>query len=440
MRAALVSGAIVAALLLAPPASAQTTPTTAFAADASQTGVISLLFWGAEGTVVEYFERVGGHRKRLGKAQAAAGAVTTLKDATTWSCDRLERRFEARATLPDGRAVSGRYGVRTASCAQRFDLGAPRRVAPGDKPRVRVVDRWNIGGIRPRLCIAAPQAKADCRTLEFRRAVAVATRRFEAKARGRWRVELRIRDHRVRRFVAVGEDTNAHDLAPPTVLATGDSTMQGIDSFLADELGETATLHSDVQIGSAISRGTFWTRHAMSQIEDLRPRVTVISLGAALDAYPLLTPRKAVAQCCDEPWVRAYSRRVRTMMQRYLRAGRARVFWLTPPLPRDPTRLTITTAITAAILRAAEGQDGVTVTRVDQLFSPDGVYADVIRYRGRDVRVRDSDGVHLNISGTAIMAQLLAPAIEEALAQTDPDAPPAAGPPDAGGAVSGAAP
>jgi hypothetical protein len=196
--------------------------------------------------------------------------------------------------------------------------------------------------------------------------------------------------------------------------------MQGIDSFLADELGETATLHSDVQIGSAISRGTFWTRHAMSQIEDMRPRVTVISVGAALDAYPLLTPRKATAQCCDEPWVRAYSRRVRTMMQRYLRAGRGRVFWLTPPLPRDPTRLTITTAITAAILRAAEGQDGVTVTRVDQLFSPDGVYADVIRYRGRDVRVRDSDGVHLNISGTAIMAQMLAPAIEEALVQTDP--------------------
>ena len=62
----------------------------------------------------------------------------------------------------------------------------------------------------------------------------------------------------------------------------------------------------------------------------------------------------------------------------------------------------------------------MTVTRVDQLFSPDGTYADVIRYRGRDVRVRDSDGVHLNISGTAIMAQLLAHAIQEALAQTDP--------------------
>jgi len=421
MRAALITSAIVASLLIAAPASAQTTPTTAFAADASQTGVISLLFWGAQGAVVQYFERVGDRRKRLGRAQSAAGAVTTLKDATTWSCDRLERRFEARATLPDGSTVSGAYGVRTASCAQRFELAVPRRVAPDAKARVRVVDRWNIGGIRPRLCIAAPQAKPECRTLEFRRAVAVATHRFRATTRGRWRVELRVRDHRVRRLVAVGDARSVDDVAPPTVLATGDSTMQGIDSFLADELGDTATLQRDVQIGSAISRGTFWTRHAASQIEHLRQRVTVISVGAALDAYPLLTPRKATAQCCDEPWVRAYSRRVRTMMQRYLRDGRGRVFWLTPPLPRDPVRVTITTAITAAILRAAEDLPGVTVMRVDQLFSPNG-YADVIRYRGRDVRVRDSDGVHLNISGTAIMAQLLAPAIREALAQTDPGA------------------
>ena len=245
---------------------------------------------------------------------------------------------------------------------------------------------------------------------------------FRARARGRWRVELRVRDHRVRRFVAVGDDTSVREVAPPTVLATGDSTMQGIDRFLADELGDSATLQRDVQIGSAISRGTFWTRHALSQVEHLRQRVTVISVGAALDAYPLTTLRGAIVQCCDEFWVRAYSRRVRTMMQRYLRAGRGRVFWLTPPLPRDPTRLTITTAITAAIVRAAEGLAGVTVTRVDQLFSPDGGYADVIRYRGRDVRVRDSDGVHLNISGTAIMAQLLAPEIREALAQTEPSA------------------
>jgi hypothetical protein len=107
-------------------------------------------------------------------------------------------------------------------------------------------------------------------------------------------------------------------------------------------------------------------------------------------------------------------------MRTYLRGGRGRVFWLTPPLPRDPVRLTISTAIVMAIERAAAGLEGVQVIRVDQLFAPAGTYTDVIRYRGRDVRVRDSDGVHLNISGTAIMAQLLAPAIRRAIAETEP--------------------
>ena len=62
----------------------------------------------------------------------------------------------------------------------------------------------------------------------------------------------------------------------------------------------------------------------------------------------------------------------------------------------------------------------MTVIRVDQLFSPSGTYTEVIRYRGRDVRVRDSDGVHLNISGTAIVARLLAPAIRAAIEETEP--------------------
>jgi hypothetical protein len=416
-RSALVLAcAVAAAVPAAAPARAQA-PATAFAADSTQLGVISLLFWGAQSAEVRYYERVGDTLRPLGRARAAAGAPTILKDATTWSCDRLQRHFEARARLPDGSLAKGSFGVRTPSCAQRFEIAAPKRVAPGKVARVRVIDRWDLGGIRPQLCIAAPEAKPACRPLAFPRAAAVATRRFRPRKRGRWRVELRVRAHRVRRDVAVGA-ASVRAVVPPTVLATGDSTMQGIDSYLSDELAETATLRSDVQLGSAISRGTFWTEHAAAQTRRLRQRVSVISIGAAFDAFPLRQPGGAKVKCCDETWVALYAERVRKIMQTYLRRGRGRVFWLTPPLPRDPVRLQITSAITAAITRAAAGLAGVDVVRVDELFSPGGTYTDVIRYRGRDVRVRDSDGVHLNISGTAIMAQLLAPQIRAALAQT----------------------
>ena len=48
--------------------------------------------------------------------------------------------------------------------------------------------------------------------------------------------------------------------------------------------------------------------------------------------------------------------------------------------------------------------------RTDVLFSPDG-YRDVMRWRGRDVRVREPDGIHLNVSGTAIAASAIVRAI-----------------------------
>ena len=419
-RSALVLACAVAALAQGAATASAQEPATAFAADSTQPGVISLLFWGAQGAEVQYLERVGDRRKALGTARSAAGAVTTLKEATTWSCSRLQRRFEARVTLPDGSTATGSYGVRTASCAQRFRIAVPRRVAAGRLVRVRVIDRWNIGGIRPKLCITPPEGERVCETLAFARAVAVATRRFRPERRGRWRVELRVRDHRVRRSVAVGGDTKIRDAALPTVLATGDSTMQGIDGYLADELADDAMLHSDVQLGSAISRGDFWTDYARTQTKRLRQRVSVISVGAAFDAFPLAGPSGERVACCDEPWIALYAARVRVIMRRYLREGRGRVFWLTPPLPRNPVRLAITSAISLAVQGAAVGLAGVKVIRVDQLFSPAGVYTEVIRYRGRDVRVRDEDGVHLNISGTAILARLLAPQIRAAIAETEP--------------------
>lgn len=408
--------AVVALVVTTAPASAAPQPQ--FTADTTQIGTINLAFYDAQGAPVKFFERIGDHLEPLGTVAAAPGAFTLLKNAATWSCDRLVRSFAAIATLPDGTLLSQTFSVRTVSCAQRFELNVPRRVKPGSTARVRVVDRWKLGAIRPRLCISAPHAAPDCRTLTFAPAVSVASRDFHATTAGRWRVQLRVGEHRVRTSVAVGSAARLSRVVP-TVLSTGDSTMLGIDGFLSDELGDGATSRSDVQLGSAISRGDYWTRHARSQTRRLHQAVTVISLGAAYDAYPLRTLDGQTAECCDQPWVLAYSRRVRSMMLTYLRGGRGRVFWLTPPLPRSADRQRITTAVNAAVLQAAHGLAGVSVERIDLFFSPGG-YRDSIPYQGRDVLVREPDGVHLNISGTAIAAQLLAPAIRNALTQLKP--------------------
>ena len=412
LGAPLVALAWVAAPAPAPAAAAaenlcvNPTVTNFLAADATRPGLIDLIFFHGEDSTVTYFECVGERIHRLGAVSRPSANPAVLQDATTWSCVRLERHFVAISYRPDGTRSTGSYGVRTRSCAQRFELRAPRRVASGSKIDVRVADRWAIGGIRPELCVTPPHAGRTCKRLGFARAVASARRSFRAKTRGEWLVELRVRGHTLRRTVAVGGAPSRAQAPPPAVLATGDSMMQGIDSFLGDDLGDAARVTSDVRPGTGISKGTVWLGWASQQAKRLRPAVTVIAIGAN-DGLPMPT----VGECCSAAWITEYSARVRAMMRSYVRKGRGRVIWLTLPAPRPGLHDLPFAAVNRAIIDAASGMSGVTVLRLDQLFTPTG-YRDVMRYRGRDVRVREPDGIHLNISGTAIAATAIAKLID----------------------------
>jgi hypothetical protein len=375
-----------------------------FAADTSEAGVISLFFFGAEGAPVVYYERVGSRLQRLGTRTSPAGTPTKLENAVTWRCARLVRRFEATSTLPGGTRAAGAYSVRTPSCATRFALGVPRRLAAGGLGRIRVADRWGNGGVSPLLCIRPPRGERDCSTLRLHSAVTVATRPFRATTPGRWHVELRIRGHRVRRSIAVG-DAGGSTAPPPSVLATGDSMMQGIDSFLADELGDAATVRSDVRPGTGISKpGGPWATLPATQVKRLHPAATIVAIGA-VDGFPMPAPDGTMQECCGAGWIAEYTRRARAIMLTYQRKGRGRVIWLTLPIPKGPRE--VADAVNASIVSAAGGLKRVSVLRLDQFFTPAG-FRDVMRYRGRDVRVREADGVHLNVPGTAIAAKLVA--------------------------------
>ncbi len=375
-----------------------------FAADTTDAGVIHLFFFGAEGAPVVYYERVGGKLQRLGTRASAPGEPTELHDAVTWRCARLVRRFEATSTLADGTRATGAYSVRTPSCATRFAIGVPRRLAVGERGRIRIVDRWGNGGVSPQLCIRAPGARRTCSTLRLRRAISVATRAVRPRAAGRWSVEVRIRGHRVRRTIAVGDEGRA-TFPPPSVLATGDSMMQGIDSFLADELGEEATVRSDIRPGTGISKpGGPWAKLPATQVTRLHPAASVIAIGA-VDGFPMQAPDGTTRECCGTAWIAEYTRRVREIMVTYRRKGRGRVIWLTLPIPNGPRE--VADAVNFSIIAAAKDLQRVTVLRLDEFFTPDG-FREVMPYRGRTVRVREVDGIHLNITGTAIAAKLVA--------------------------------
>lgn len=383
------------------------------AADATRPGVISLYFFGANGAPVTYYECIGNRAKRLATLPGdEAGTPTLLSDATTWSCDRLTRRFVATAPKPDGTLGVGSYSVRTMSCAGRFRIAAPSRVAAGDLLRVRVNDSWGIGNIRPLLCVTSPTGKRSCERIGFARAVAVASRRFRPRTRGRLLVEVRVRDRRVRSTtIDVGVDGAARRREPHTVLATGDSLMQGIDSFLADELADTATVRSDVRPGTAIGKGLEWLDWSAAQVSKQRPWATIMAIGAN-EGWPQETPAGVKVECCDEVWEDELARRIRVMIRTYLRRGEGRVVWLMLPAPKGDKLTRIFDTVNRAILRAGEKMPRTTVLRTDVIFTPDG-YRESMRYNGQTVRVREPDGVHLNAAGTAIAAKEIAEALKE---------------------------
>jgi hypothetical protein len=376
--------------------------------DTSQVGVVSLTVFGALGTPVTFYERVGDKLKKLGTKTTPSGVPTVMPHAVDWRCERLVRRFVIKTTAPDGRPGRAGYDVRTPSCRTRFALDVPRRVKRGKVGRIRVVDRWNNGDIDVQLCIRRPGDKYQCSDVRFARAVTVMTHRFRPQESGRWSAELRQRGHTTHRSIAVGgREIKAKPL--PTVLATGDSSMQGIDSYLADELGNEADVRSDVHLGTGLVKaGGPWANLAAFQTRVVKQDVTVMSIGAA-DDFRLVAFDGSIHECCDEAWINEYAGRVRKQMLTYLRGGRARVVWLTIPIPRGE-RPFVAAAINDAILRAATGMAGVSVVRMDIVFTPDG-HREVMDYRGRPLSIFRDDGVHLTIAGTAIAAKLVAEAV-----------------------------
>lgn len=370
-----------------------------------RTGLVDLHFFLAAGDPVRYFECLPGRAVPLGVRSAPGAAITSLPAAVPWSCDRVERHFAAYATRPDGSVSRGLASVRTGSCARRFALEVPAVAQRGTRVAARIVDRWGIGGITTRLCLVAPEGRRRCSVVRFPAGKASARRPLRLPTRGRWTAELQVRGQRTRGRIAVG-------VAPippaplPRVLATGDSTMQSVDSSLADDLGAAADVVSDVRPGLAVSR-TDWARIARSQVAAARPRVVVYSLGAAEGFAMRPAGEAGEVACCSDAWVAEYSRRMRQIFGIYRQGGRGRVVVLTIAAPKAEARRPIVAAVNRALVAAGTGLPGVRVLRMDLVFSPKG-YQESIREGGRDVVVREPDGVHLNASGTAIEARIAA--------------------------------
>src|SRR5215218_4594917 len=199
-----------------------------------------------------------------------------------------------------------------------------------------------------------------------------------------------------------------------TLLVTGDSLAMPLDAELARRLaGQGVEVERDPHVGTGISKSGLadWGELATEQTAEHEPDAVVVFIGAN-EGFALPGPGGKEIECCGPDWAAEYAYRARRMIDTYRQAGRARVYWLTVPAPRDADRQEISRAVNAAIAVAAEPYRAqARVLDMNALFTPDGRYRDAMPVDGERRLVREPDGIHLNETGAAIAADAVLAAV-----------------------------
>jgi hypothetical protein len=192
-----------------------------------------------------------------------------------------------------------------------------------------------------------------------------------------------------------------------TLLITGDSMSMPLDADLARQLAPKGVdVNRDPHIGTGISNTSVvdWGKLATFQVKQKHPDAVVIFIGAN-DGFPMPRPDGRRAECCGADWAAIYANRARQMANTYRQNGVARVYWLTLPAPRDRARQKIARTVNAAIEVAAQPwASQVRIIDTVPIFTPGNVYRDAMNVGGKETIVRQSDGIHLNDTGSSLLA------------------------------------
>ena len=198
---------------------------------------------------------------------------------------------------------------------------------------------------------------------------------------------------------------------------TGDSLAMPLDVELARRLADSdpdVEVERDPHVGTGISKTGLldWGRLSTEQAAG-DPDAVVVFIGAN-EGFALPRPGGGEVECCGAEWAAEFAYRVRRMMNTYRRGGRARVYWLTLPAPRERDRQEIARAVNAAIEVGAQPYRAqVRVLDMAEIFTPGGGYRDAMEVDGRRQIVREPDGIHLNGRGAGIAADEVLAAIRQ---------------------------
>lgn len=395
----------------AEPVPAPTAPTTVKAsvtADISvgQLGWLRLRVGAPPGALVVVREQLPGGASVETARLTMVGPASGRAHLAAWRCDRRDRSFQITVTTPGEAPQTSTAVAATPSCQDRVRLRVtPRRPGAGRPLQIIVRDRWHSAPLPLRLCVRGPTDAAErCRRTELSATVPTRAIAVTAPQSGRYRIVLRgPRDVVVRRGVVVGPRAGVLRL-----LATGDSEIQVLDGQLAARLrSRRVRVTSDAHVGSGLAKlfQLNWLQHAATFATALHPDITVVFLGAN-DGYGI-----GANACCGAGWSDAYALRAAQMMRSYARHGAGRVFWFLLPTPRGRGFQEIFSGVNRALRLAAGRVPGVRLVDLTPAITPGGTFHQTIVRDGRTVNVRQGDGVHLSVAGSAIAVDVLVAAM-----------------------------
>ncbi|MGD0592989.1 MAG: DUF459 domain-containing protein [Acidimicrobiales bacterium] len=231
-----------------------------------------------------------------------------------------------------------------------------------------------------------------------------------------------------RQLVALGREVLAHGLpigrvglpragppGPPIYFA-GDSTAAGPEWawWALHENSTTTRTLAEYQVGTGMVASYFfnWPKHLLAVAAERRPKL-VIWMGSANDGQELLVDG-AYRPVGSRLWDVAYGQMVGSTMRSLVDEG-CKVLWIGEPAMQDPSLNVSMQLIDRIYAKEAAHRRGVVFYNPGAVLNTrGGGYAGSLWIDGVLTPVR-LDGIHLNIAGSEVLADALAPIIHRLL-------------------------
>ena len=194
---------------------------------------------------------------------------------------------------------------------------------------------------------------------------------------------------------------------PLRLLVTGDSLPGYLGPILLNEAAAIGPVRGavDVHDGTGLTRPDFvdWSLVARRQVVTYHPDAVVVWMGGN-DFQNMTLPAGHVFLAGTPAWTREYQRRVEICMRIWIHGGAQRIYWLAMPPARDPSWAYDDAQINTALRRAAARVPGAEYLDILGRITDHGRYADYVHAHGQPELVREADGVHVNLTGSTIVA------------------------------------